>query len=806
MKKSERDDLLNLIASIMEAIDFCKNNQLDEDMKSTFHNDFSNAFQSVYKNLFLLMEKYELKNYNNSIKEIKESTEIIDENSYDDLLNILYNIKSKLESEMVTYEMVFMPYHITMWDSMESIWEEAVKDPCCIPYVIPIPYYCKDEKGNIGEMEYDGNKFPSYVPITDYREYNIQEKRPEIIFFHNPYDNYNRVTTVHPDYYSDKLKNASRLLIYVPYFIFADYVPGMYINLPGIKNADAVFVQSEEIAEKYRESYIGKDKDKFYPVGSPKMDRAKKINKMDREDLPIPDEWKEKCRNKTVVLYNTHLNSIINSGEKFLKKISYVINKFKNNKEAVLLWRPHPLSQATATALNPGVYERYLEIVNEFIKDGSGIYDKDGDLDVTIAMSDGYFGDGSSLIEICRELEMPVMLQEFEYNRDPLPEEMECVNFEDVCFSEDKMWFFSSVVNGLYSKDNLTGKVMFHGKVPGEKDNERRLYSGINNIGEKIVLTPFRGKKIGVYDIKKEEFKTYSFDKYIDSEINYYGSIVLDEDIYMFPLVGKTAMRFCPKTGEIDELKEINNVLLERESDETKLSIFNGISSESKIYLPSGSNGAVYVYDIVDKSVEIIEISGKMSGFSSVEKFGDKLYLFPMNSREAIVYDLKEKIYDYIELIKGDMQATYYSTCSYRDKIYILDVSSSFVMSLDVTNNDVDIIHKIPEQGFYEKKYFFEIDRYINIIVNNGELIIPPFGDRSMEKISLEDQEVVSETIRSKENMAERIYPMESDSPVLFENSYKDLDEYIKLVSKKKTNKYIENEETVGSKIYHMIV
>ena len=38
------------------------------------------------------------------------------------------------------------------------------------------------------------------------KEYDIEKRRPDVIYIHNPYDKGNFVTSVHPAFYSDELK------------------------------------------------------------------------------------------------------------------------------------------------------------------------------------------------------------------------------------------------------------------------------------------------------------------------------------------------------------------------------------------------------------------------------------------------------------------------------------------------------------------------------------------------------------------------------------------------------------------------
>lgn len=55
-----------------------------------------------------------------------------------------------------------------MWDSMENVWRAAEKDTDTDAFVMPIPYYDKDENSNFGNIHWEGKLFSSDVPIVDY--------------------------------------------------------------------------------------------------------------------------------------------------------------------------------------------------------------------------------------------------------------------------------------------------------------------------------------------------------------------------------------------------------------------------------------------------------------------------------------------------------------------------------------------------------------------------------------------------------------------------------------------------------------
>ena len=341
----------------------------------------------------------------------------------------------------VRKEAVFLPYKASMWDSLESVWRAADEDENCDAYVIPIPYYDKNPDGSFSEMHYEADQYPKYVPITRYDEFDFERHRSDMIYIHNAYDNWNLVTSVHPNFFSVNLKKYTEKLIYIPYFVLDEVAPDNeevienikhFCFMPGIINADKVIVQSEDMKKIYIKEYLkaakthglqGRHLDpeyleqKFLGLGSPKYDR---VCSTKREDLDIPQEWLKVIEKadgswKKIILYNTGIASLLAYNEKWVDKIESVLKVFKENQnEIALLWRPHPLIESTMKSMRPEVLQKYMMLKERYLAEGWGIYDETADVDRAVVLSDAYYGDGSSLVQLYRQTGKPVMIQNVE--------------------------------------------------------------------------------------------------------------------------------------------------------------------------------------------------------------------------------------------------------------------------------------------------------------------------------------------------------------------------------------------------------
>lgn len=197
------------------------------------------------------------------------------------------DVDEKLHSKK---EVVFLPWKASCWDAMESVWQAAAADPDYEVSVVPIPWRYRDVNSSAKpEVQYEGDRFPSHVPIIPYKEFDLPARHPYMVVFQNPYDHCNYTTSVEPAYYSYLLKAHSENLVYIPWFVTDDidyndpldgkavYNMRYYVTVPGVIHADTVIVQSEQMRKSYIEvltQFTGEDsrpqwEQKIFGFGSP---------------------------------------------------------------------------------------------------------------------------------------------------------------------------------------------------------------------------------------------------------------------------------------------------------------------------------------------------------------------------------------------------------------------------------------------------------------------------------------------------------------------------------------------------------
>lgn len=315
-----------------------------------FESEIQGKLQKAIMSILYIKPRLDQKN--KVIKMISETKELISRIKQDIIGIIVAQI-----------EVVFMPYKASMWDSFDSIYRAAINDPECEVYVVPIPYYEKNEKGELVKFCYEGNELPDDVITTPFEVYDLEKRKPDIIYIHNPFDGYNTLTMVNPQFFSQHLSKYTDMLVYVPYYV-AGSSEQSRVSLPSACNyVNKIVVQSPTLKKAYINSGI--EENKLLDLGSPKIDAALKGY---NSSNPYLNLWKEIQFEQKVFLFNTGIADLL-STETWYSQIEQTLNYFMENPQFSLIWRPHPLTEVTLRTMRPQVKQSYAEIklkINEF--------------------------------------------------------------------------------------------------------------------------------------------------------------------------------------------------------------------------------------------------------------------------------------------------------------------------------------------------------------------------------------------------------------------------------------------------------
>jgi hypothetical protein len=644
MRKRVKEQLTELLNTMLESCDELCNSVEGDKLQLTLLEDCQNAAILVGENIeasegegtqaVSCLEKYCEVLYHISEEGVKE--EYVAE-----LRSLLHAIVEEVDKFPKTLEVAFFPYKASMWDSLESIWMAANEDPRCHAVVVPIPYVDRNPDGSVKEEHYEINLYPEEVPVVDYRSYPLDEIHPDIAFIHNPYDEKNLVTSVHPNYYSWRLKEHTDCLVYVPYFALPGNLDRNYSDFSAYHHVNYIVTQNPE----HRKSFPSELPDEmFLPLGSPKFDSV--IRKCRNPKL-IPEAWRAKMDRKRVFFYNTSLRCAINEPDDYLKKMGEVFKAFAGRDDVCLVWRPHPLLEATFDSMQPEYAKVFRGLRNLYIKQNIGIYDDTPCMEDTISWCDAYLGDeGSSVISSFSMAQKPIFILNNEIRQvsDTNDWMKEIFRFSFNPDGDDR-WIVTLQDELWHAESND-----YSYKLKIELRDENSLTSGTQYCrakekNGKVYILPDNAQDVLIYDTKTGKTKRIELEKVETEGNSFSGGWFSKGYVWLVPNYYPAIVRIDLKTDTITYLKKERDYLIQQHGKD----ILAGSMRIEEDYIVLSSPIENKLLYIDEDSLKVSEVSFDMEGWKGTQGTVREYTLTEgMHGREKAVWILPREGYDVI--------------------------------------------------------------------------------------------------------------------------------------------------------------
>lgn len=544
------------------------------------------------------------------------------------------------------YQIVFFPYKVSMWDSLESIWMAASEDVRCECKVVPIPYYSFDANRKEWIYHYEGADFPEEVPVTDYREYSLEKELPEVAYVHNPYDNNNYVTSVEPAYYSGELKKYVQKLVYVPYYATSGFISEEHKLLPVYQNMDYMVAQSADFMKECREFF-------YYPklqlLGSPKFDR---VIRMSEEGVEIPAEWREVLGGKKTLMLNTSINCFLHDGEIYLKKLRSLFEWIKGRTDVALIWRPHPLLVSTIQSMRPQLMEQFEALRSFFQEQKIGVFDATPDVTKTVSIADAYIGEAaSSVINLFGAAGKPIFILNNYMYRMADKEEQRKFQIADFLCVNGKYWITSTNCNGIFTMEGDWEQIHYVTSVPGQP-RWGMVWGSIVENGGKLYPSSAMNSELDCYNLATGEIETIGAAE--DGENLYLGRVVsYREKLFYLPGKKRGILEYNTKTKEWKEHQAPVEALSSGIENQIYEYAYDGRAEGRYWWIDVTYANRILQFDMETGEYQIFEIGDKAFGYAGIEVEDGILYLaeihtgyvvrFDSRTRETQVYEMPQE-------------------------------------------------------------------------------------------------------------------------------------------------------------------
>lgn len=333
-----------------------------------------------------------------------------------DIKSEFTEVKRVIEEDVIEKkEVLILVSKVSRWKYMENIWRNIKSRKDIEVTVAVVPYCYKEYDGSIKKEVSELEGFDEGLSAVDVAEYDIAMHHPDVIYIQNPFDNENKAVTVSRQYYSDRLKACTDRLVYIQSFELEEFNEAnereyknmsSYCTVPGVVNADAVYVQSDNMCDMYIKKLIG-----FAGENSEKVWKDK---------IHVKPEWMQNKEQHDVdgnrkkkILFYTSISGLMQNPDDAICKIKNVLEIFRQYSDRIdVLWCVQNLVDNVLKDIDSSMYEHIDKIRELYKMEKIGHICSSQDVD-KINSCDAYYGDTSPAVQNYRNAGKPVMIIDY---------------------------------------------------------------------------------------------------------------------------------------------------------------------------------------------------------------------------------------------------------------------------------------------------------------------------------------------------------------------------------------------------------
>ena len=233
------------------------------------------------------------------------------------------------------------------WHAYEHLCDEERQNPDTDVYIACVPTVFKDIYGHAeyGQNTEDANttriqdhiqnlygEFADNIQFIPWQKINPALLAPDTIYIQDPYDGENPCLTIPPMYYAGNLRKYTKNLIYVPSCKVKEfgaedttdrYNMKHYVTAPALMYADQIYVQSENMRQRYLECLVEFSGEAY---------RAIWERKISVSEFVFRSEAGKDTSQKTI-LYCIGENELANLGKRAFAHVESRLQVFADNHE-----------------------------------------------------------------------------------------------------------------------------------------------------------------------------------------------------------------------------------------------------------------------------------------------------------------------------------------------------------------------------------------------------------------------------------------------------------------------------------------
>lgn len=332
-------------------------------------------------------------NYLEKLEKILCSDEVQEE------LKVILEEVSRLTKKKI--HALFLTQELACWPSLESVFDAAYSSE---EYEVSLVYTPFFHNNYTEQTDYYKDYLEMGLPVQRHNEYDLVNSSPDIVFMIKPY------ASIPELYQTQEIEMVVPRIIYIPY--------GMEITVDLIKFGFQFYTHYRawrhcaygNVVKEYGTKYGYRNGENIAVWGHPKADHYLDL---DAKRVDIPDAWKDRIKNRKVILWTPHhlidLNDTTGTGT-WLIWGETILKEAIAHPEICFILRPHPLMMGALVNSNAMTQNEADELRRKIDETENLIWDTNALYHAAFNAADAIITDGTTFSVEFLYTKKPILL------------------------------------------------------------------------------------------------------------------------------------------------------------------------------------------------------------------------------------------------------------------------------------------------------------------------------------------------------------------------------------------------------------
>jgi len=358
-----------------------------------------------------------------------------------------------------------------------------------------------------------------------------------------------------------------------------------------------------------------------------------------RQRKKMPQAWSDKIAGRKVVLRWMEGADLLACGAVILDRLEDTLRQFIDKPGMAFWWICDRDIRDLVSLMSENAEEHFFEILDTIKKSDNCIYDYSGDLDRAVLHADVLYGSSLPLINNFKARGKEKLLQHLS----AVPDWISRMGMAPITVCDNRAYFIARGINLLMYVDLVTKKVEVAEIIDEQNLQEDLQFSYIFHCSNKLIMVPFFNT-VGFteYDLSTGNLENIDFPVPNESKISFFNAVKYEEKIYFLSYGYPALVIYDINEGKYRYSFEVyatwKNDLYTDDGCYPAFCLSDAVGWAGRLYIVTPFSNKIISLDPVTLEFEYVPVGRDDYGYQRIFHDGNSFWLVQNSATKNLVH------------------------------------------------------------------------------------------------------------------------------------------------------------------------